>query len=68
MPIHILTQQEGAMPIPVPTSEDDLGECIRFLRQEGYDDSAERVAICLSTFRKAQADAQTKAIGNKRGG
>jgi hypothetical protein len=55
-------------PIPIPTSEDDLGECIRFLRQNGYEDSEERVTMCLSTFRQAQGTAQTKAIGNKRGG
>ena len=40
-------------PIPIPKSEDDLGECIRFLRKEGYKDSNQRVAICLRTYRKA---------------
>lgn len=41
------------MPIPTPTSEDDLGACIRALRQEGYEDSEQRAAICLSKYRKA---------------
>jgi hypothetical protein len=56
MPIHVLSSQgkEDELPIPVPKSEQDLGECIRFLRKEGYDDSEERVAICLSKFRDSQ--------------
>jgi hypothetical protein len=40
------------MPIPVPKSEDDLGACIRALRREGYTDNEQRVAICLSMYRK----------------
>jgi hypothetical protein len=56
------------MPIPVPSSEDDLGECIRFLRREGYDDSEERVAICLSKFRESQGGRAGAAPGAARGG
>jgi len=48
------------MPIPVPKSPDDLGECIRFLRREGYTDSDQRVAICLDLYRKAHGTAQPK--------
>jgi len=46
------------MPIPVPKEDangnPDLGECIRFLRKEGYTDSKQRVAICLNVYRKAK--------------
>ena len=41
------------MPIPIPKSQDDLGPCIRFLRREGESDNDVRLAICLSTYRKA---------------
>jgi len=45
------------MPIPTPTGTDeknlDLGSCIRALRKEGYSDSKQRVAICMSKWRKA---------------
>jgi hypothetical protein len=62
MPIHVLSSQgqEGELPIPVPKSEDDLEECIRFLRQEGYDDSQQRVAICLQKYRDSQKDQERK--------
>lgn len=43
------------MPIPVPKSEDDLGQCIRFLRKENPEmKSDQRVAICLNLARKAK--------------
>jgi hypothetical protein len=52
------------MPIPVPTGEDeksiDMGECIRFLRKEGYTDSKQRIAICMSQWRKAHGKKQPK--------
>jgi hypothetical protein len=67
MPIHILTQQEGALPMPVPSSEDDLGACIRFLRQEGYDDSDQRVAICLAKFRESEGGGAPAGRPNQRG-
>ena len=51
------------MPIPVPKSEDDLGSCIRFLRKEGYSDNDQRVAICLSTYRKAHGIPEPKKKG-----
>lgn len=42
------------MPIPVPKKEGDLGDCIRFLRKENPEmKSDQRVAVCLSVFRKA---------------
>jgi len=48
------------MPIPTPSSPDDLGACIRALRREGYTDSDQRVAICLSKYRKAHGIAEPK--------
>ena len=52
------------MPIPVPTKDEqgnlDLGACIRFLRREGYTDSEQRVAICMSTYRKAHSIPEPK--------
>lgn len=52
------------MPIPVPTGEDekhlDMGDCIRALRREGYTDSEQRVAICMSTWRKAHGKKEKK--------
>jgi len=54
MALHVITQREGAVPIPTPTSKDDLGACIRALRQEGYDDSDQRVAICMQKFEDSQ--------------
>lgn len=52
------------MPIPVPTKDKkgnlDLGECIRFLRKEGYSDQEQRVAICMSTYRKAHGIPEPK--------
>jgi hypothetical protein len=44
--------------MPIPTSEDDLGECIRFLRRNDYNDSQERVEMCLNAFRKSQKGAR----------
>ncbi len=41
-------------PIPTPKTEKDLGECIKFLKKEGYTDNDQRVAICLSTYRKSK--------------
>lgn len=42
-------------PIPVPKSEKDIGECIRFLRRENPEmKSDQRVAICLDLARKHQ--------------
>ena len=49
------------MPIPVPKSEEDLSECIEFLKKEGYDDQKQRVAICLSTYRKAHGKPEPKS-------
>lgn len=47
------------MPIPVPSSEDNLGACIRFLRREHPEmKQDQRVAICLDLARK----------GKKKGG
>ena len=40
------------MPVPVPHDKNDLGACIRALRREGYDDNKQRVAICLSKWKK----------------
>jgi hypothetical protein len=54
MALPLVTQEEGAVPIPTPTSPDDLGPCIRALRREGYDDEEERVAICMGKYEKAQ--------------
>jgi hypothetical protein len=52
------------MPIPVPTGTDeknlDLGECIRFLRKEGYTDPEQREAICFSVWRKAHGKEKKK--------
>lgn len=46
------------MPIPTPTGKDEkhlnLGACIRALRREGYTDSDQRIAICMSKWRKAR--------------
>tara|TARA_Y100000310_G_scaffold320373_1_gene376767 strand:- start:4539 stop:4724 length:186 start_codon:yes stop_codon:yes gene_type:complete len=42
------------MPIPIPTSPDDLGECIRALRKEGNTDSEQRVAICLKKYQESK--------------
>ncbi len=47
-------------PIPTPTSENDLGACIRALRKEGYTNSDQRVAICLSVYRRAHGKKQPK--------
>jgi len=45
------------MPIPTPTGgtekDIDMGACIRALRREGYSDHKQRVAICMSKWRKA---------------
>ena len=45
------------MPIPTPTGENekdiDMGACIRALRREGNSDQDQRVAICMSKWRKA---------------
>ena len=48
------------MPIPTPKSEHDLGACIRALRREVYTNSKQRVAICLSKYRKAQKEGRKK--------
>jgi len=48
------------MPIPIPKSKDDLGPCIRFLRREGYTENDQRIAICLSTYRKAHGIPEPK--------
>jgi len=48
------------MPIPVPKSKDNLDECIRALRKEGYTDSDQRVAICMSKWRKAHGKPEPK--------
>lgn len=48
------------MPIPTPKSEDELGPCIRALRKEGYDNSKQRVKICLSKYRKAHGIPEPK--------
>lgn len=43
------------MPIPVPKSENDIGNCIRFLRRDKPEmKSDQRVAICLDLYRKSQ--------------
>lgn len=42
------------MPIPTPSSEKDLGACISALKAEGYTDQDQRVAICLSKYRKSK--------------
>ena len=47
-------------PIPIPPDENSLGECIRFLRKEGYADNDQRVAICLSKYRKAHGKPEPK--------
>jgi len=48
-------------PIPVPKSEDDIGDCIRFLRKERPDmASDQRVAVCLSIYRKAHGKPEKK--------
>ena len=49
------------MPIPVPKSEDDLGMCIRFLRREKPGvPHTERVATCLSVYRRAHGKPEPK--------
>lgn len=52
------------MPIPTPTGEDehnvDMGACIRALRREGYNDHKQRVAICMSKWRKAHGKPASK--------
>ena len=56
-------------PIPVTKGTDeknlDMGECIRFLRKEGYTDSEQRVAICFAKWRKAHNIPEPK---KKKGG
>ena len=51
------------MPIPIPKDESDLGACIRHLRKKGYTDSEQRVAICMSTYRKAHGISEPKKKG-----
>lgn len=52
------------MPVPTPKSEDDLGECIRFLRRENPEmKQDQRVHICLSTYRKAHGIPEPKKKG-----
>ena len=52
------------MPIPIPKAKNgnpDLGACIRFLRRENPEMSSDqRVAICLSTYRKAHGIPEPK--------
>jgi len=49
------------MPVPIPKSEDDLGNCIRYLRRENPEmKSDQRVAICLSTYRKSKGIPEPK--------
>lgn len=44
------------MPIPVPSSEDNLGECIRFVKEEGIrgkkPTNEQAVAVCLNVYRR----------------
>ena len=51
------------MPIPIPKSENDLGACIRALRREGYSDNKQRIAICMSKYRKAHGIPEPKTKG-----
>ena len=49
------------MPIPKPKPTEDeqdyMGRCMSFLKDEGkYPDNKQRVAICLSTFRRKNED------------
>jgi len=46
------------MPIPTPGSDKNLGPCIEALKAEGYTDNDQRVAICLSKWRKSQGTKQ----------
>ena len=52
------------MPIPTPTGETenniDMGTCIRALRKEGYSNSDQRVAICMSKWRKVHGKKEDK--------
>ena len=59
MPIR----RDYKLPIPVPQGEDekrlDLGPCIRFLRRENPEmDNEQRIAVCMSTWRKAQGKSE----------
>ena len=49
------------MPIPIPSSTDDIGACIRFLRRENPEmKNDQRVAICLDLARKHQGKKKGK--------
>lgn len=48
------------MPIPVPKSDKDMGECIKFLMKEGGRKPEQCQAICYSIYRKAHGIKEPK--------